>query len=126
LVFGVVIIGASIILFDGLPRTPLAILVVVGIGLIPVMVFALFPMLKFKPQVRVLTLDESGIATSIGHHNATIPWNEVVDVRDDGEALVIQRRNLNAFIVPARAFETSEAREQFSEFVQARFAKNGS
>jgi hypothetical protein len=40
-------------------------------------------------------------------------------VQDNGEAVVIQRRNLNAFIVPTRAFGSPDEKLSFEEFVRA-------
>ena len=53
-----------------------------------------------------------------------IPWDEIREVREHGDSLVIQRRNLNAFIVPARAFESQEAKLQFRDFICAKVPVN--
>lgn len=116
-------ISASFAIFGGWPRNAREYLVVGLIGVASPTLFALYPMFMFKPQTRVLTVDEDGIVTTIGKLNGSIAWSEIASVRnnDDG-ALVIQRRNLNAFIVPRRAFNSPEARSSFEDFVRTHVA----
>jgi hypothetical protein len=120
IIFLTVTISASLAICRGWPRSAPEYLAMGLIGLVPLILLALYPMVMFKPQTRVLTVGDEGIATTIGKRNASIPWGEIASVRsnDDG-ALVIQRRNLNAFIVPTRAFETPESRSSFEDFVRA-------
>jgi hypothetical protein len=115
-----------LILFNGHPGSSLEIVEIVGIGLVPVAAFALFPMVMFKPQLRTLMVDEDGITTSIGRHSGTVDWGQISSVENDGDSLIIQRSNLNSFIVPARAFETSDAKSEFCEFIEARARANDS
>ena len=112
--------AASMLLFRGFPSTSSEIIEVGGIGLVPIAGFALFPMIKFKPERRTLTVDDEGIVTLIGEREGTVAWNEISLIKSDGDSLVIQRSNLNSFIVPARAFETSDARSEFYNFVHSR------
>jgi hypothetical protein len=113
-------ISASFAIFDDWPRNALQYLTVGLLGLIPLVLLAFYPMVMFKPQMRVLTVDDEGIATTIGKRNGSVPWGEIASVgnNDDG-ALVIQGRNLNAFIIPTRAFDTPESRSSFEDFVRA-------
>lgn len=119
-IFIAVVVVASLGIFGGVPTGWTGLALVGAIGILPLAGFVLFPMLKFKPEVRTLAVDGEGIATTIGKRSATIPWAEIADVREDGDALIIQRRNLNAFIVPARAFRSAEAKLQFRDFVKAK------
>lgn len=100
--------------------------IVAIISVLPLIGMALFPMWKFKPQVRTLRVDEMGIDTEIGKQSKSIPWNEVANVGEDGDNLVIQLRNQNAFIVPARAFSNVEAQSEFRDFVLKMVRGNGS
>jgi hypothetical protein len=118
LIFVAAAVAASFAAFGRLPRDVPELLAIVLTGLIPTALFALYPMLMFKPQMRVLTVDDDGIDTTIGKRKQSLGWVEIADVRSSGEALVIQRHNLNAFIVPARAFDTPEARSSFEAFVR--------
>ncbi len=88
------------------------------VGFAPLLLLFTYPMLAFKSKSRVLTADENGIDTTIGITRRIVPWSDVVDVREDGEAVVIERRNGNAFIVPVRAFKSGETRRQFLAFVR--------
>ena len=103
----------------GMPSHVSSFVVVGVIGLIPLIGFVIFPMLKFKPQTRTLTVDDRGIETTIGIINASVPWKDISEVRDDGEYLIIRRTNQNAFIVPPRAFGGVEDRLEFREFVSS-------
>jgi YcxB-like protein len=106
--------------FLGAPLGVAVMFKVAGLGLMAPIGFALYPLVRFKSQVRTLTVDDEGLATIIGAHESKTPWDAFGDVRDDGDTLVIQRRNLSAFIVPSRAFPTAAAREQFRDFVRAK------
>lgn len=92
-------------------------LAICSAALIPLVVFALYPLARFKPQERVLTVDEHGVGTAIGRKSGAVRWSEVGTVTETADRIVIQRKNLNAFIIPARAFATFEERARFLEFV---------
>jgi len=79
----------------------------------------MWPMVMFKPQERTLLVNRDGLHTRIGHISATVPWQDVAELRADGDYLVIEGRGRNAFLVPDRAFQTAEAKSQFREFVAA-------
>ena len=114
------------LIYGALPHNILALGIIAAIGVLPLIGLVLFPMWKFKPQVRTLRVDEYGIETEIGQLSGSVPWNDVADVREEGDNLVIQRRNLNAFIVPARAFPTDKAQSEFRDFVFEMVRANGS
>ena len=84
--------------------------VVVGVTLIAFMF--LFPQLMFKPQTRVIVFDPDGIQTRIGKKTGNIGWREIVDISDDSETIAIRGKNLNAFLVPRRAFDSQEHRAE--------------
>ena len=65
---------------------------------------ALYPQLRFKPQVRTLSLLPEGITTSLGAREETYSWRDVGRVTTEGGSVIITFRNLNAFIVPPQAF----------------------
>lgn len=118
-IFACVVIFGSFATFGRLPSNAFEAVAITVTALITVALLALFPMLMFKRQTRILRVDHDGIVTSIGRHNKSIVWADIANVEDNGEALVIQRRNLNAFIVPARAFSTPDERLSFAEFVRS-------
>jgi hypothetical protein len=78
-------------------------------------------MIQFKPQTRTLTVDEQGIATEIGSKSGTRSWREIRSVADEDGAIVIVGKNKNAFIVPARAFESDAERVDFLNYSRAVF-----
>lgn len=94
-----------------------ALATVIAIGALPLVGMALFPMLTFKPQERTLLVNERGIETTVGTISGSVPWQDIQEVREDGDYLVIQGRNKNAFIVPPRAFQTAQAKSEFRDFV---------
>ena len=118
-VFVAVAIASSLFIFDGVPVGLNGLILVWAIAFLPLSAFVAFPMLMFKPETRTLSTSSSGIATTIGKRSGNIPWTDIIDVREDGDALVIQRRNLNAFIVPSRAFKNAAAKCEFADFVNA-------
>ena len=119
-IFVTTFVVGSFATFGRLPNDAAELLAIVVSALIPISLLTAYPMLMFKPQTRVLTVDESGITTTIGPYtNKSVVWAEIAEVQDNGQAVIIQRRNLNAFIVPARAFSSSDEKLAFEEFVRA-------
>lgn len=110
---------ASLRVEGGWPRSLAAFTFVALTGLIPILVLVAYPMVRFKPQTRVLTVDELGIVTFIGKKKGFVPWAQIARVREEEDALVVQRTNMNAFIIPARAFEDEAAKDRFRAFVLA-------
>jgi len=82
-------------------------------GLLPCILLALYPLARFKPQIRILTIGRAGLTTSIGKLDGQVSWRDV-DAIDDREGLIVIRRtNGNAFVVPDRAFASTADREAF-------------
>jgi len=75
--------------------------------------FPLWPQIKFKSSVRTLTIDTSGLSTTIGKLSATESWAEIGGIADNGEEIVIVGKNRNAFIIPKRAFQSEIDRQEF-------------
>ena len=125
-VFVAVAIASSVFIFDGVPVSLSGLLLVWAIAALHLVAFVAFPMLMFKPETRTLSISSAGIATTIGKRSGNIPWTDIIDVREDGDALVIQRRNLNAFIVPSRAFKNTADKCEFADFTHAMLLANNS
>src|SRR4051812_29491048 len=85
-----VVVFGSFATFGRLPVDVPEFVAIAVTALIPIALLALYPMLMFKPRMRVLTVDADGIATTIGRHDKSVSWAEIADVQDNGEALVIQ------------------------------------
>jgi hypothetical protein len=73
----------------------------------------LYPQLRFKSQLRRLTIDENGIHTTIGALRGDIPWARVVSIATVRDRTYVIGTNLNCFIIPERAFSTAEQRIEF-------------
>jgi hypothetical protein len=83
--------------------------------LVCVLVFNLAPLVLFKPQRRLLTIDEAGWTTEIGKHRGSRPWEKVRAIEDDGDVITIVGVNRNALLVPRRAFTDDAQRCDFLE-----------
>jgi YcxB-like protein len=73
----------------------------------------LWPQIRFKSARRSLTIDPSGIRTTIGKVSGSRAWAQISSVEDRGEEIIIAGRNRNAFIIPMRAFTTETNRQDF-------------
>lgn len=125
-IFVVVAVIAYALLSAGDRSGVVAVLKVGIAGSILPIFLTLYPLMRFKPQVRRITLNEQGISTSIGARTGEIPWNDVVAVTAIANTLVIQRSNLNALVVPDRAFASPVDRTNFEAFVRMHVHTNES
>lgn len=84
---------------------------------IVVVLFPLWPQLKFKPELRTISVDQHGVSTKVGTWHAVIPWKDIVRIAPGADGIYIEGNNGNAFIVPNRAFITPQRRVEFLESV---------
>ena len=77
-----------------------------------------YPQLRYKPQERELILDTTGIRTTIGKKSGEMTWQDVSRIDDAQGIVYIQRHNGNAFIIPKRAFASSEVRSDFIQRIR--------
>lgn len=73
----------------------------------------LFPQLMYKPQSRVLSINENGIHTKIAKYDKVIAWKEVSLIENNNDYINIIGRNKNAMLVPKRAFPSLEGMQEF-------------
>ncbi len=106
------------------PVSSLASAIVVG-GLVACLL-ALYPQLRFRAQIRTLTVGPEGLSTTIAGRSEHYPWSKIAAVEDTGDRIVITNRNLNAFLVPARAFSSADHRAEFLRATSAGLAGIGS
>ena len=66
---------------------------------------------------RGVTAEDNGNVS--GKHAARRSWKEIRSVSEADGCIVILRRNGNAFVVPARAFGSTEERQRFFAFAQS-------
>ncbi len=78
----------------------------------------LYPQIMFKPQVRTLVFDRNGIRTEIGKKIGTVAWQEIDSINDSEGTIVVSRKNLNAFLVPRRAFQSEQERARVLTTIQ--------
>jgi hypothetical protein len=115
LIFLALAVLSDLLLFGGTPSSLEDWLVVGIVALAPLGMLIVHPQLRFKPQRRVLTIDDAGIATTLGERSGQVGWDEIAAIRDEGNLLVIERYNLNAFIIPRRAFSSDHERVEFRD-----------
>ena len=82
-------------------------------GLACVMLFPLWPQLRFKSATRKLTIDKDGFKTTIGARSGERSWQEIAAVEDIGEEILIIVKTGNAMVVPRRAFANETERARF-------------
>jgi len=111
----VIAVASAVVLVRLGRSTDIAQSMLVGLayGIAAVAWMPLYPLIRFKPEVRTLAIDELGIATTIGKLSKRVPWTEIRSI-DDGEAVIaLQGIRGNAFLVPARVFVSSRERAEF-------------
>jgi hypothetical protein len=81
--------------------------------------FITFPQIVFKPQLRKLTDNEDGLATTIGKRSKIFNWESIAAIEDTPEMITIRRTNGNAFLVPRRAFNSERERSDFLAALKA-------
>jgi hypothetical protein len=85
----------------------------VAIALLSILWLPLYPLLRFKPQVRTLSIGPPGIVTSIGTLSKEVPWSAVGRLESSDERFYIIARSGNALVIPAQAFVSRGDREEF-------------
>jgi hypothetical protein len=83
-----------------------------AVGISVMAILALYPQLRFKPQLRTLVLLPEKITTTIGARSEEYSWSDVGRLEKDGEYLIVGFRSLNAFVVPASAFTNGSSIDQ--------------
>jgi hypothetical protein len=96
-----------------------AVVVGIAVTLCCLVLFPLWPQIRFKPQVRTLEVDESGFRTTIGRLKGSRRWSEIGSVQDDGNTVVLTTSQGNAMLIPRRAFPAGIDRQQFVVDVRA-------
>lgn len=88
--------------------------VVAAIWAIPVLLFLpIYPLLRFKSQMRTLTISPQGIHTQIGNLSREISWRAIGRMRREGDRLYIVGKTGNSFAVPDHAFSSTLDRDAF-------------
>src|SRR5947208_574648 len=88
--------------------------------------FAIFPQVMFKSKERTFEIGPNGIDSEIGGTRAHRDWREIASITDkNGVIAIVVARTSNAFLVPDRAFESAQQRDEFLRQAMA-FRRNRS
>ncbi len=83
-------------------------------SVLAIVFFLLYPQIKFKPHVRTLTVDDNGIRTVIGKKSGEVSWEDILSIEEASDYIsIVRKKTLNAFVIPPRAFNSDEKREDF-------------
>ena len=82
------------------------------VGLVAIVWMPLWPEARFKLQERRLVLDQQGLATSIGSRSGETAWRDVASIETDMDTISINLANKSAYIIPSRAFSSSDERSR--------------
>lgn len=94
--------------------SPTAFLTTAAVAMLSCMlVFSLWPQIRFKPAERTLSVSPIGWATQIGKLSAARSWNDVREIIEEGDTIVVVGTNQNALIIPSRAFADEENQRRF-------------
>ena len=78
----------------------------------------LWPMIRFKPQLRTLEVSRRGLRTSVGKLTGEKSWREIASIEEACGCICIEMPTSSAFLVPERAFPSAIARNEFLRSIQ--------
>lgn len=107
-------VATALLVYRNVPPNALGWAIVLAPALFLPALWIVYPQLRFKPQQRTLVIDAAGIRTKIGSRSGSIAWRNIGVVARVRDTVIIQRKRGNAFVVPARAFASPEAFEDFA------------
>jgi hypothetical protein len=107
-------VATALLVYRAVPPNALGWAIVLGPALFLPILWIAYPQLRFKPQQRTLVIDVSGVRTKIGSRSGSISWRNIGAVAQVRDTVIIQRTRGNAFVVPARAFTSPEAFQDFA------------
>jgi hypothetical protein len=73
---------------------------IVGTAIAFVAGWILYPQIAFKAEMRVLEVDDQGIATTIGKRSRVRSWAQIRSVIETKDHVIVQSRTGNAFLIP--------------------------
>lgn len=75
--------------------------------------FALYPQVRFKSEERRLEVGSGGIDTEIRGMHKHYDWRDISAIAFENGIVEVRTRTGNAFLVPQRAFESAQQRDEF-------------
>ncbi len=104
---------AKLIEQSGPPFSVHTLMKAASFGLACIIWLFLHPIVNHKRGLRTLSVDDLGIKTYIGKISGEFRWSEVGSIDVSKDEVIISGKNHNAFIIPNRAFENEEKRNEF-------------
>ncbi len=83
------------------------------IAIVVLLISIIYPQIMYKPSIRELIADETGIYTVIGKESGYVSWEEIRNIEVTTNNIAVIGKTYNAFIIPIRAFENDEKRQEF-------------
>lgn len=113
---GVVCAIVTFLVTDGASPTSADFLTGAACGLLSVAWMPAMPMLLFAPEARSVELDRDGIATTIDGQSSRRSWKDIESVTQENGYVVMQSRKGSAFLIPPRAFASTDEQQHFLSF----------
>jgi hypothetical protein len=117
--FIVISIAVVVLIAGHSPPSVMDVVRGIAVALAVIACLILFPQIMFKPEVRTLSFDKNGLRTKIGKKSGNVSWQEIESITDSESTIVISRKNLNAFLVPQRAFQSDQERASVLSAIRA-------
>lgn len=99
--------------------SPRHVAIALAVAVLSILWLPVYPLLKYKPQLRTLTIGPGGIVTNIGELFGEVSWSEIGRIESSGNRLYIVRKTGNSFAIPAEAFVSPEERDHFTAQVHS-------
>jgi len=116
MVFAVVTGFAGFALMGDEGLTPPVVLLALACGLLSVGWMPAIPLLMFQPQMRSVEIDQDSISTTIDGESARRSWNDIESISQEDGYIVLLGKKGSAFLIPPRAFETTDEQQRFLSF----------
>ena len=86
-----------------------------ALGLLFGLLMPVLLIVRTKTSERVLSIDRSGIKTTIGQMRGEIPWSKVGAIETTDQQVLVIGTTPNLFAIPFRAFDQNDDRSKFCE-----------
>jgi len=113
---GVVCAIVTFLVTDGASPTFADLLTGAVWGFLSVAWMPAIPMLLFAPEARSVELDQDGIATTIDGQSSRRSWKDIESITQENGYVVMQSRKGSAFLIPPRAFASTDEQQRFLSF----------
>ena len=108
------LVGFPLVGIEG-PTLPV-VLVALACGLLSVGWMPAIPLLMFRPQMRTVEIDQDSISTTIDGESTRRSWDDIQSISQEDSYIVLLGKKGGAFLIPPRAFETTDEQQRFLSF----------